>query len=140
VHNSQEDKYAAEFNGNRIRLGIPPLPNNWQLANSPTNEIVWQNPSWREHKPGHVYKSLTFSENRLVSEADSYFSGREFPAMDPDAKTDPETLTIAFKFSSAELADGIRECTLLTSTGVTNISYEAATNLIYKWTANEDQN
>lgn len=82
---------------------------------------------------GHVWKALTLQGTQLVSEADTYYSGRQFPSREPDGGLDLQSLTIEYFYPTSQSGSGTWSCSLLTSTGVAGITYEAATNVLTMW-------
>ncbi len=79
-------QYGPEHNAERIRIGLPILPENWKLVYSGTDGATWLNPEAdakeRERIPVHSEKSVEYKDGVLISDGDSYYGSKDYTNID----------------------------------------------------------
>lgn len=92
-------KYGPEYNAERMRIGLPILPENWKLVYSGTDGAAWLNPEAdakeRARIPVHSEKSVRYEDGVLISEGDSYYGSKDYTYFDG---TDREFVGITYHF------------------------------------------
>ena len=94
-----EPKYGKEYNEERKKVGLPIIPDNWELSSVLTGESVWANPERVEKKnkniPVHWRKRLNYRTGTLISETDTYYGKEDFPDQDGTSR---EHLYITYNY------------------------------------------
>ncbi len=79
-------KYGPEYNAERMKVGLPILPENWKLVYSGTDGAWWLNPEAdakeRARIPVHSTKSVSYEEGVLISDGDSYYGSKDYTNQD----------------------------------------------------------
>lgn len=92
-------QYGPEHNAERMRVGLPILPENWKLDYSGTDGATWMNPEasakYRARIPVHSEKSVHYEGGVLISEGDSYYGSKDYTHEDG---TDREFVGITYHF------------------------------------------
>jgi hypothetical protein len=92
-------KYGPEHNAERMRIGLPILPENWKPVYSGTDGATWMNPEAdakeRARIPVHSEKSVHYEDGVLISEGDSYYGSKDYTYEDG---TDREFVGITYHF------------------------------------------
>jgi hypothetical protein len=132
---SPNPKYGMAFNGERERIGLPVLQENWRY-----NKIIgesadeWINPSYNEDIPYHFKKTVTFNRDTIINETDYYIGQQEFNTIDGRGK---EHLYITYYFIEYEEYDKKCdigwECIFVTATEATS-SNLVPERRAYAWT------
>jgi hypothetical protein len=75
-------KYGPEYNAERMRIGLPILPENWKLVYSGPDGARWLNPEAdakeRARIPVHSEKSVDYDSGVLLSDGDSYYGSKDY--------------------------------------------------------------
>ena len=92
-------KYGPEYNAERMRVGLPILPENWKLVYSGTDGAGWLNPEAdakeRARIPVHSEKNVHYEGGVLTSEGDVYYGSKDYTYFDG---TDRESVAISYHF------------------------------------------
>lgn len=75
------DKFGVDYNGVRMKLGLPIIKKGWQLDgtpfyHAPESYSLWFTDSRPEDKthPYHAYKTIYYDKNDIVAEKDTYLN------------------------------------------------------------------
>ncbi len=75
-------KYGTEYNAERMKIGLPILPENWKLVYSGPDGAWWLNPEAnakeRARIPVHSEKSVGYEDGVLISDGDSYYGSKDY--------------------------------------------------------------
>lgn len=79
-------KYGPEYNAERMKIGLPILPENWKLIYSGPDGAVWLNPEadakYEARIPFHRTKRVGYENGVLISEGDSYYGSKDYTNVD----------------------------------------------------------
>jgi len=79
-------KYGPEYNAERMKVGLPVLPENWKLVDSGPDGAAWLNPEAnakeRSRIPVHSEKHVRYENGILISEGDSYYGSQDYTNID----------------------------------------------------------
>ena len=93
-------KFAQDCNAKRQELGLPVIATGWVNYNQANNgqEAAWRTPGSNQHAPNHYGKKVLYASGQWEMEQDYYYSGKTFPADDPDGGTEWEEVTVSYAF------------------------------------------
>ena len=78
----QQPLFGKEYNQERIKIGIPIIPDNWNAPSAGSDDANWYNPdSDNFHKakiPFYVSKYVNYQSGILTYEQDEYFGREDF--------------------------------------------------------------
>ena len=90
-------KYGKEFNEERMKIGIPIIPDNWELNSVLQDSARWVNPEriekHNERIPVHHSKGLNYRTGILLSETDIYYGKEDYKTIDGTFR---ENLSISY--------------------------------------------
>jgi hypothetical protein len=125
-------RFGVEYNGVRKSNGLPSLRSDWnRIVQFVGGQAAWNSPSERKiGVPQYVQKNVFWDRSGIISEDDTYISGRWISrkAIDPDSGDGWEELVVKYNYRSKSW-----ECFWITDTGLENISKSKAEELIRDW-------
>jgi hypothetical protein len=87
-----DPQYGKEFNPERKKIGLPIIPDNWELARVMVDTSRWVNPERSEkfnaRIPVHWSKSVWYPEGNLVLEEDIYYGINDYTTVDGTYRED----------------------------------------------------
>ncbi len=95
-------KYGFEFNGIREEIGLPILSETWRLYKSGVDFnkrefLIYVNPDVSKSKNTPLYysKNITYTNDTIICEVDTYLSGETYTTIDGEMK---ESLIASYYF------------------------------------------
>ena len=103
-----EPQYGKIFNAKRKEIGLPIIPNNWEISSVHAEECTWVNPErkkqYTNRTPVHWSKYLNYRTGALISETDTYYGHEDYHLKDEG--TYREELVITYFYQEDTLVYG----------------------------------
>ncbi len=81
-----EPRFGREYNIERMKVGVPIIPDDWELFNSDAKYAAWVNPARAKNMsdriPLHYDKALDYRTGSLLSETDTYYGKEDYTIPD----------------------------------------------------------
>lgn len=132
-------KYGVMANTMREQVGLPLLPTNWVLYGGFHRRVLtWFNPDGRallaKGQPSHASKEVEVVGDKIVSETDTYWSGKMVTA---DEQKVEEAMVVTYSFDLAKQGKSPWSCFMPCGGGT--FSKAQADEILKKWGISTDQ-
>ena len=135
THKNAEFEYGKGFNPQRVQMGIPIIPESWELWGVSGKRITWVfpqfSPTGDPAYPRYTKKQIVISDDNIVTETDYYEGLQEKVRSDGDRIRDEIEITCVYV--PAEIK--ITECYARYATFErdSNVSREEAIEVLNEW-------
>ncbi|MCC7117229.1 MAG: hypothetical protein IT310_01790 [Anaerolineales bacterium] len=132
---TQNPEYGKDFNPEREKMGIPIIPENWELRDVLGNRITWGYPEYppSEHpiRPYYSQKQIVIVDENTIEETDYYEGARMITTLVGDHLYDSLDITCTYHLDSIQEV----KCTALFSAGgyIIPKTYEEAIAILGEW-------
>jgi len=99
-------KYGKEYNEERQKVGLPIIPDNWELDSVLQGSSMWVNPERIEKLNNHISvhwsKGLDYRTGTLIAESDIYYGREDYTTVDGTFR---EKLIITYYYQIDDYSD-----------------------------------
>lgn len=133
VYRNAETEYGKNFNSQRVQMGIPIIPESWEI-HSVNSGITWGYEQFSElgdpPYPRYSQKQIVIVDENTIRETDRYDGSREEVRSDGDRIRDEIDITCVYSPIDLKI-----ECNAYYSTfeGSSDISREEAIEILREW-------
>ena len=127
-----DQQFGVNFNSIRKQNGIPILSSKWVVVNPfKTRERAWRSPS---QKHGFVSKKIIIVNNKITSESDTYYSGKQLPITDLDHAGQNEAEYLVIRYFYDATGKKVKNIKAFTNAEESfNVSFDEAKAILLKW-------